>query len=449
MHTVMNSLMDSVARGAATYAVNALWQVPVIAAAGWLGSRLVGGVGPRAQHKIWVATLLLSIAMPGAAVAGVAGNWIGFASGGAAHGSLTTGMGGGEVAGRGGFLTFPGWLLWSVCAAYAGAVLYFAGRLVWLVMQAMVLAGESEPARLSGEKHAAWERCRRIFGVDAAVLQTSVRLRGVVTAGARRPLVLVPQEFATQSSEEEFVSAVGHECAHIRRRDSVKNLFYEAASVLTAFHPVTWMVKAQVAEKREMICDAMVVEKLVDAQSYTRSLLHLAERMLTPGADPIHAIGMFDANILEKRIMWIRARKRSVGGTARFALTLCGALVLASAAVAAASMGRAVEAQTASQDTKDAGKVYRPGGDVTNPVLTYAPDPEFPKGDKSQGGVCVVGLVVDAHGMPQDVHVVRSLKADFDANALATVRQYRFKPAMRKGQPVAVRINIEVNYKRY
>jgi len=74
----------------------------------------------------------------------------------------------------------------------------------------------------------------------------------------------------------------------------------------------------------------------------------------------------------------------------------------------------------------------------------------FPEGrDKSKGGVCVVGLVVDAHGMPKDVHIVRSLKPDFDANAVAVVRQYRFKAALRKGQPVAVRIHIEVNYKRY
>jgi TonB family protein len=449
----MHSLMDQMVCLVATYAVNALWQVPLIAGAGWIASRLLGNLGPRAQHRIWVATLLLSIAVPAVAVAGAAGSWIGFSSRGAAAVSLVLTAGGRDMAAGDGSLMLPGWLLWSVFALYVGSVLHFAGRLAWLVMQTRVLVGESFPVMLSGEQKTAWERCRRAFGlgatsVNAAGLHASARLRGVVTARAWRPVILVPEGFAARCSEAEFLSAVGHECAHIRRHDAIRNLLYEAASAVTAFHPVTWMVKAKVAESREMICDAMVVETLVNAQSYTQSLLRLAERMLSPGADPVHAIGMFDANILEKRIMWIKARNRSVGWVARWSLTVCGALVLGSVAAAGASMGRGVQAQAASQEANQ-GKVYRPGEDVTNPVLTFAPDPEFPKGDKSHGGVCVVGLVVDAQGMPQGVRVVRSLKPDFDANAVATVRRYRFKPGMRKGQPVAVRINIEVNYKRY
>ncbi|MGA8160476.1 MAG: M56 family metallopeptidase [Acidobacteriaceae bacterium] len=434
----------------ATYAVNALWQVPLIACAGWGASRLLGRLGPRAQHRVWVATLLLSMALPVVAAVAVAVGSIGFPSVGAAPVSLAMGPGAGGAMARGASLVLPGWLLWCVCALYAGAVLYFAGRLAWMALQTRVLVGESVPAALPDTLLMAWERCGPAFGLESIMLRASGRLRGVVTAGTRRTVIVLPEGFVESCTEQEFLSAMGHECAHIRRRDSLKNLLYEAASVVTAFHPVTWMVKAQVAETRELICDAMAVETLVDVQSYTQSLLRLAERMLAPGADPIHAIGMFDANVLEKRIMWMKAKKQSVGRPAQWALTVGAALVLGSVAAAGASMGRGVAAQTASHDGTDQGKVYRPGGDVTNPVLTYAPDPDFPKAEKtSKGGVCVVGLVVDAHGMPQEVHVVRSLKADFDANALAVVRQYRFKPGMRKGQPVAVRINIEVNYRRY
>jgi TonB family protein len=444
--------MHSLACLVATYAVNALWQIPAIAAAGWVVSRLIGRVGPGAQHRVWVATLLLQIAMPAVAVAGAAGRWMGASSGGAAHVSLAMTTGGADLAAGGGAVALPGWLLWSIVTLYAGTALYFGGRFLWMAIETRVLVGESVPAALGGDRQVGWERCRRAFGVDAAGvradgLRTSGQMRGVVTAGALRPVILVPEGFVETCSEREFVSAVGHECAHLRRRDALKQFLYEAASVVTAFHPVTWVVKAQVATTREMICDAMVVERLVDARSYTQSLLRLAERMLSPGADAVHAIGMFDANVLEKRIMWMKARKRSVGRAARWSLTVGAALVLGAVAATGASMGRGVEAQTASHAT---GKVYRPGGDVTNPVLTFAPDPEFPKAElKSQGGVCVVGLVVDTHGVPQEVHVERSLKADFDANALSTVRRYRFKPGMRKGQPVAVRINIEVNYKRY
>jgi protein TonB len=84
--------------------------------------------------------------------------------------------------------------------------------------------------------------------------------------------------------------------------------------------------------------------------------------------------------------------------------------------------------------------------------LTYAPDPEFPRGQK-KGGVVVVALIVDAKGNPQQVHVVHSLSHAFDTNAVRAVGQYRFTPAMLKGdpapKPVAVAVNIEVNFRRY
>jgi TonB family protein len=51
--------------------------------------------------------------------------------------------------------------------------------------------------------------------------------------------------------------------------------------------------------------------------------------------------------------------------------------------------------------------------------------------------------------MPQDVQVVRSAGKDFDASAVKAVKQYRFTPGVRFGSPVAVAINIEVNFRKY
>jgi outer membrane biosynthesis protein TonB len=51
--------------------------------------------------------------------------------------------------------------------------------------------------------------------------------------------------------------------------------------------------------------------------------------------------------------------------------------------------------------------------------------------------------------MPRDVHVLRSLSPDFDANAIKAVEKYRFTPAKRFGRPVAVAMNVEVNFKKY
>jgi len=92
--------------------------------------------------------------------------------------------------------------------------------------------------------------------------------------------------------------------------------------------------------------------------------------------------------------------------------------------------------------------IYKVGGSVAAPKLVYAPDPEFP-GRHGAGGVVVVSCVVDVKGQPKQVVVVRSLSRAFDTNAVHAVEQYRFEPAVFEGKAVPVKVNIEVNFKRY
>jgi TonB family protein len=64
-------------------------------------------------------------------------------------------------------------------------------------------------------------------------------------------------------------------------------------------------------------------------------------------------------------------------------------------------------------------------------------------------GVCMVSVIVDVHGMPQNPRVVKSLDPGLDQNALIAVSKYRFQPAMKDGTPVPVMITIEVNFRNY
>ncbi|MBT9332726.1 energy transducer TonB [Acidipila sp. 4G-K13] len=97
------------------------------------------------------------------------------------------------------------------------------------------------------------------------------------------------------------------------------------------------------------------------------------------------------------------------------------------------------------------GGVMRLGGGVSNPQVIYAPDPEF--SDEARRakyqGICLVGLIVDAHGNPQNVRVIRPLGMGLDEKAEEAVRQYKFKPAMYQGHAVAVEIQVEVNFHIY
>jgi len=91
------------------------------------------------------------------------------------------------------------------------------------------------------------------------------------------------------------------------------------------------------------------------------------------------------------------------------------------------------------------------GSCVTPPRAIFQPEAQFSDyaRQKKLQGDCVLGLKVDAHGMPQDIHIARSLEASLDQKAIEAVQRYRFTPAMKEGIPVPVAINIEVRFRLY
>jgi len=97
------------------------------------------------------------------------------------------------------------------------------------------------------------------------------------------------------------------------------------------------------------------------------------------------------------------------------------------------------------------GGYYRVGGGVSAPRALYAPDPEYSeeaRKAKYQGTV-VLWVVVGPDGRPRDIRVARSLGLGLDEKAIDAVRQWKFDPARKDGTPVAVQINVEVNFRLY
>ena len=93
--------------------------------------------------------------------------------------------------------------------------------------------------------------------------------------------------------------------------------------------------------------------------------------------------------------------------------------------------------------------VFRVGGAVSAPRVSYSPDPEY--SDEARRaqyqGTCVLSLIVGPDGLPQDIRVARSLGMGLDEKAIEAVKQWRFQPALKDGKPVAVAINIEVQFR--
>jgi protein TonB len=74
--------------------------------------------------------------------------------------------------------------------------------------------------------------------------------------------------------------------------------------------------------------------------------------------------------------------------------------------------------------------------------------PEYPDAARREGrdGHVVVAFTVDADGRVAEVEVQESSDAEFESAALEAVRRWRFKPAMRDGEPVAVRLSQRLNF---
>ena len=88
------------------------------------------------------------------------------------------------------------------------------------------------------------------------------------------------------------------------------------------------------------------------------------------------------------------------------------------------------------------------GGGVSAPQVIHSAEPEFTDDARRADfqGSAAIQLIVDAQGNPQDIVVLRHLGMGLDEKAVEAVRQYKFRPAMYQGRPVAVQMVIELDF---
>jgi len=95
------------------------------------------------------------------------------------------------------------------------------------------------------------------------------------------------------------------------------------------------------------------------------------------------------------------------------------------------------------------GGVYKVGGGVTSPVLLHKIEPEYSeeaRKAKYQGTVLLY-IEVSPDGRATNIRVARSLGLGLDEKAIEAVKQWKFKPGYKNGQPVTVAATIEVNFR--
>jgi beta-lactamase regulating signal transducer with metallopeptidase domain len=323
-----------------TFVLNAFWQVPAVVAAGMLGDLLLRRAPARHRHALWVLVLAACVLLPGASL--LPGSPSPVAAPARSASTAPVGPAANAVA-----EPTPEWTRQErplprplprpvppvVALAYGLFLLGFAARLGFAGWRTMRLARRSRGAVISEEIAAVVSRCRSALGIGPVELRESSEVAGPVILGARRPVILLPVRFFASASPEEIVSALGHEMAHVRRRDYAVNLACEILLLPVAFHPILWPVRRRITETREMACDEAVLESLMGSRAYARSLLSLAASALNTSRLST-TLGVLHAHSLEVRMKRILLDKPRISLRRARSLLTAAFLLLAGAGAA-------------------------------------------------------------------------------------------------------------------
>ena len=337
----------------------------------------------------------------------------------------------------------------TLAIVYAAVTGYFVARFVWRCVRLSLLSRGAEPLRLSGEAALSCERWLKRMGIAGPVaIVSSKEVFAPVTMGVVQRRVMFPAGMMSRMPQEELDTAIGHEFAHIRRQDFLKNLVYEIVALPVSYHPCLWFTRQRITETREMVCDEMAAG-ISGGEQYARSLLRLASLLLQ--ARPVrvpHAIGIFDANTLERRLMKLTQQKGQMSRVrAGVSVAACVALGIVTAASAVALRVGVDSHGGADKQTAKKGAPHSVSASIMQGnVITKVP-PKYPPDAKVAQiqGTVVLDAVIDKSGRVDSLKVVSGPGA-LQQSALDAVRQWRYKPFLLNGRAIEVETTINVVY---
>ena len=85
---------------------------------------------------------------------------------------------------------------------------------------------------------------------------------------------------------------------------------------------------------------------------------------------------------------------------------------------------------------------------VTEPVPISRVHPIYPGTTRRHPwGVVLLDIVVTKEGAVADIRVTKSAEASLDKAVIEAVRQWRYRPALKDGQPVAAHVPVTVSFR--
>ena len=297
-----------------TFLLNSIWQIALIAGLAALGSWLLRKSFARYRHLVWVSALCLALVVPLVTSlrtlrdTASPANTIPQVS---VVPALPLSEPSTEDISPQTSIEPAAFQLnqtvgWVLLALYFGFLLVRVFKLVqaWRNTRKIKrLSVELEPDDRVAEVIRTCER-EIATGSQSIKVFRSETLPVPVTVGLFNPAIILPQPLLREGNVDLLTSAIGHEFIHVARRDYLLNFIYELVFVPISFHPAAALLRRRVKQTRELCCDELVAERILNAEVYARALIRLAG-----SAPPLRrlsvttTVGIADADILEARIM--------------------------------------------------------------------------------------------------------------------------------------------------
>jgi beta-lactamase regulating signal transducer with metallopeptidase domain len=348
-----------------TFLLNSVWQIALIATLASVSSWLLRDSAARYRHWLWVAALLLSVGVPLTTSSDILTSVFSKAQEVASAGNLQPTIPPIAIENARVFefstptVSSNAFLLSTSLAiglalAYSLVLLYGAVRFcraLYLTRRLRLNAVQAdENERLSS----LIRKCSRAISEasPAAKVCFSELVPVPITIGVFTPVIIVPKALLEETNEEILISAIGHELIHVQRRDYALNLLYEFLFLLLSFHPAAVLIRRRIRQTRELSCDELVAERILNAEVYARSLVQLASCAPTLRRLSVTTtVGIADADILEVRVMSLLKKQKQNSRWKKSLLALVSLLLLIPS-LAAASLATKfdVEQAGASQD---------------------------------------------------------------------------------------------------
>jgi beta-lactamase regulating signal transducer with metallopeptidase domain len=171
--------------------------------------------------------------------------------------------------------------LWLVELWFAGVVLLSLRSAGGILLVERLRRKETMP--LSQEVLEICEGLQRRMGLMRAIRYCeSLRLNAPAVAGWIRPVVLLPVSALSGLTQAQLEAVIAHELAHIRRYDTLVNLFQVGVETLLFYHPAVWWLGSRVRAEREHCCDDAAVALCGSPVTYAHALTRMAESKSAP-----------------------------------------------------------------------------------------------------------------------------------------------------------------------